>query len=366
MKIPFPKYEAEVVEEIEAYLDMDYQTEITQRAEHPSDGLVYLFARGFAASDREGTRNPSNYARAMIQPIPDGAFSGSGVRVTPCQCDRFDQSWNCELHPPIDWDPVRRRWKRPCTGDRERCNCDPCYERRQRAQEQSNGYTDMGTDGLRPPQGLIDSYLQQLRAIQENTRPETVLRIRPSDHSYEATVLRDNRSMQEAVMTEASREAARTGWPVRAQVLGRWARIHADGSLIFERTPGEMARGSFENTYGLVRSPGQIIAEERRRRETRCTCSVCCGGAEAVNPVRTIDLSSVPEALMGPSREIWASRLEALQDATLTVNLEGTFDPSVLAALRAPRTLEIESETEQGAGPLAIEVEPGDGSAPAP
>lgn len=230
MKIPFPKYEAEVVEEIEAYLDMDYQTEITDRSD-PSDGLMYLFARGFAASDREGTRNPSNYARPMIQPIPDGAFSGSGVRVTPCQCDRFDRSWNCELHPPIDWDPVRRRWKRPCTGDRERCNCDPCHERRQRA----------------------------LRAV-------------------------------------SRRDGARH---LRA--------VHRPGAL-----------------------PGHIIAEERRLRET------------------------------------WASRLEALQDATLTVNLEGTFDPSVLAALQAPRTLEIESETEQGAGPLAIEVEPGDGSTPAP
>jgi hypothetical protein len=87
------------------------------------------------------------------------------------------------------------------------------------------------------------------------------------------------------------------------------------------------ARAAARVSSGLVRSTGHIIAEERRLRET------------------------------------WASRLEALQDATLTVNLEGTFDPSVLTAAR---TLEIESETEQGAGPLAIEVEPSDGSTPAP
>lgn len=85
-------------------------------------GLAHLYAAG---------RVRKSYPRPMFQVIPDGAFSGGGSSVTPCQCDRFDQSWNCELHPERAWDPERERWKPPCTGDRTRCECDSCHERRQ-------------------------------------------------------------------------------------------------------------------------------------------------------------------------------------------------------------------------------------------
>lgn len=165
MKIPFPKYEAEIVAEIEAYLDQDYQTEITEESEHQADGLKYTFARGFSASGVAGTRNVSNYARPMIQPIDDGAFSGSAVPGTTCgPCGDFSRSWACAEHPQIDWDTERRQWKRPCTGDRSRCGCDPCHERRERAAERSSGYVSMGTDGLRPPERIYDQLVERFGA----------------------------------------------------------------------------------------------------------------------------------------------------------------------------------------------------------
>ena len=296
-KIPKPAYDAKLVAAIEEYLDQDYLTETETETEQEAGGLKYTHARG---------RARKSYPRPMFEIILDTSFSAQPVNVTPCQCDRFDRSWNCPAHPEIEWDTVRRRWKRPCTGNQAYCQCDPCRERR------TTVYTDTGSWA---PQGLIDSYR---RMMEVGPRPVSVLHIRDSDRSYEATVLRDNREMQQSVMAEASREAARTGWPVRGQVLGRWARIHADGRIIFEQRPEEMIRyvgSSRENSQGLVRSPGQIIAEHRDH-----------GG----DPNRW-----VPD---------------------VTVQLEGTW-----VGETGPRTLEIDCETEQGAGPLQIEVEPNDG-----
>lgn len=116
MRIPFPKYEAEVVAEIEAYLDMDYQTEITHEEEHEALGVKYTWARGHNPNGRPDlvTRNENNYARPMFQLITQGAFSGGGPSVTPCMaCDRFDRSWACTEHTEIPWDSEKRRWIRP-------------------------------------------------------------------------------------------------------------------------------------------------------------------------------------------------------------------------------------------------------------
>ena len=332
-KTPKPAYDAEVVAKIEGYLDQDYLTEIVQEEEHPDDGIQYLYAKG---------RDKKSYPRPMFEIISNAAFSGTGPSVTPCQCDRFDQSWNCPEHPEVDWDDERKCWKRP-------------------------------------PQGLIDSYRRSMELSPDGSlrfapRPvEPPLTIRDSDHSYEATVLRDNRSMQEAVLNQARAEALGSGWPVRGQVLGRWARIHQDGSIIFEQTPGEMARGIFENTSGLVRTPGEIIADSIRhmddpnrnrpgyryafaRDRWEPDIDDALGdfhvGAETYTGIDISNLTTVPDELLWPNR--WTT--------------EGAFDPSVLAAalgvsdaaLRAPRILEIDCETEQGAGPLAIEVEPND------
>lgn len=115
MKIPFPEYDAKLVAEIEAYLDMHYQTEIEFVEEH-DNGLATLRACGFHPNMRNdlATRNPHNHARPMIQVIADGAFSGTLRPVKPCEaCDRFDRSWNCPEHPAIPWDRKTRRWVRP-------------------------------------------------------------------------------------------------------------------------------------------------------------------------------------------------------------------------------------------------------------
>lgn len=120
MKIPFPKYEAEVVEEIEAYLDMHYQTEIVQEGEDRL-GLKYLLARGFrpAGDGRPGTRRMNNYARPMFDVISDGGgLSGAAQPVTPCQCYRFDQSWACSEHPEDRPDGWEARSSQPTAYDR--------------------------------------------------------------------------------------------------------------------------------------------------------------------------------------------------------------------------------------------------------
>lgn len=135
MRIPFPKYEAEVVAEIEAYLDMDYQTEITHEEEHEALGVKYTWARGHNPNGRPDlvTRNENNYARPMFQLITQGAFSGGGPSVTPCMaCDRFDRSWACSEHTEVPWDSEKRRWIRPGR--------------------------EVQPEGYAPPLGLIEAY----------------------------------------------------------------------------------------------------------------------------------------------------------------------------------------------------------------
>jgi hypothetical protein len=114
MKIPFPKYEAEVVAEIEAYLDMHYQTEIINTRE-VYDELVITFARGHRADNsRSGTRNHNNYARPMFETMELGVHSAMTVSVSPCiACDRFDRSWNCAQHGEVPWDSKRKAWLTP-------------------------------------------------------------------------------------------------------------------------------------------------------------------------------------------------------------------------------------------------------------
>lgn len=117
MKIPFPKYEAEVVEEIESYLDMHYQTEIVAECED-GYGLKYSSARGSrpARDGRPGTRRANNYARPMFSVIWHQSFSGAAQSMNPCQCYRFDRSWDCDEHPEVTWDTRRRCWVRPGTA----------------------------------------------------------------------------------------------------------------------------------------------------------------------------------------------------------------------------------------------------------
>lgn len=384
-KIPRPTYDAEVVAKIEEFLDQNYTTEVEYTEKYPDDGIEYTYARG---------RARKSYPRPMFQIIPRDAFSGSGHSVTPCQCDRFDRSWNCELHPEISWDPKRRRWDRPCTGDRTRCDCTPCYERRQRAQERSSGYTDMGSDGLRPPQGLydrlVDMYARPLPDPAESPYRRVVgagrctcsmcqppvhtcavpgrgdCRACRDDTSYEATVIRENRALRESLMEYARREALTSGWPVEGLVLGRQARVYQDGRIEFQdrrgstnvdriRYVGDPNEGrpgyhydaltdrwlrDTSDPLGDFRAGGEVGAEERLAAEWERQ-----NGIPLADALRQIN--RVPPEL-GPTSRDWLAN--------------GLADAIFPADYRQPFTLEIESETEQGSGPLAIEVEPGSGS----
>lgn len=117
MKLTFPEFDAALVEEIEAFLDQPYQTEITNTEEHEDLGITYTRARGSTPTGRPGTRGVDSYARPMFQLIQDRAFSGSGPRGTLCQCGDFAYSWNCPEHDELPWDSKARRWIRPQADD---------------------------------------------------------------------------------------------------------------------------------------------------------------------------------------------------------------------------------------------------------
>jgi hypothetical protein len=116
LKLPFPKYEAETVAEIEAYLDMHYQTEIveTEQMGPEAHGLKATYARGHTPNGQDHTRNVNNYARPMFQVLPRDAFSCGAIVVTPCRaCDDFSRSWACEEHHELPWDAEKGRFQRP-------------------------------------------------------------------------------------------------------------------------------------------------------------------------------------------------------------------------------------------------------------
>jgi hypothetical protein len=93
----------------------------TQSEDGPEAGLAYTFAYG---------RHAKTYPRPMFQVIHDEAFSGfRGISGTPCSCGDFSRTVTCPDHPELPWDPARRRWIRPCTGD-EVCECDTCRQAR--------------------------------------------------------------------------------------------------------------------------------------------------------------------------------------------------------------------------------------------
>ena len=120
MKFPFPRYDAETVEAIEEHLDQQNLTEIVGATPMAGEGLVTVWVRG------NGTKS---YSRPMIQVLGNEQFSGRPAAiqtpVTPCQCYRFDRSWDCPDHPPIPWNTKERRWERPCTGA-DGCGCPSC------------------------------------------------------------------------------------------------------------------------------------------------------------------------------------------------------------------------------------------------
>lgn len=118
MKLKPPVFDRALVEEIEAWLDQAYQTEIfqTDTMGPLDDGLMVTFARGAeSASGPVGVRRPGNHARPMFQLIPDQAYSGTPTRpANPCpDCYDFSRSWNCEYHPERSYDTKTHAWGRP-------------------------------------------------------------------------------------------------------------------------------------------------------------------------------------------------------------------------------------------------------------
>lgn len=110
MKIPFPKYDEELVLEIEEHLLQGLNTDIKDEMEYHSNsdmaGLKVMFARGHSGV----------FQRPMFQVVNDnpvdeegGAAGSLGVA---CQCGDFSRSWNCPDHHELEWDWVFRTWKR--------------------------------------------------------------------------------------------------------------------------------------------------------------------------------------------------------------------------------------------------------------
>lgn len=124
------------------------------------DGLAYTSAYGKLG--REFSRPMFQVLEIFASPTWVG-----GRNITPCQCDRFDQTWNCPDHPEIPWDPKRRRWMKPCTGEQTGCECDPCHERR------LTYYTGRFAAGVREreprgfglPAGLYDHFVRAVAEV---------------------------------------------------------------------------------------------------------------------------------------------------------------------------------------------------------
>lgn len=120
VKLTFPVFDPDLVEEIETYLDQHYQCEVIDTIPYkPVDGVV-LRARGLAPDGRNNlnTRNENNYSRPMIQVLDDNSHgnllaSHKARAHGTCQCYRFDQSWNCPEHPEVPWDPEWRQFVPP-------------------------------------------------------------------------------------------------------------------------------------------------------------------------------------------------------------------------------------------------------------
>lgn len=96
----------DLVEYLEQYFDMHYQTEIVETAHmdyEKGDGIVELTARGGVKARVSGS-----YPRPMFQvlPVPVRHITPApSFRQVPCvDCGNFARSWNCEAH--TYWTPV--------------------------------------------------------------------------------------------------------------------------------------------------------------------------------------------------------------------------------------------------------------------
>ena len=110
-KTPPPTFDAELVERIEDYLELDRWTT-----------PIYSDVRN-KGTDYEVTctlyagREKKSYPRPMFDLLhPTLSFSGSAARysdITPCDCYQFQYSPRCTDHPELPWDDTARSWERP-------------------------------------------------------------------------------------------------------------------------------------------------------------------------------------------------------------------------------------------------------------
>ena len=292
--------------------DTEGATEISDVAPLGAENTPWHSINNVRALGYYSAKRTGHYPRRMFD-VFDLEVSSSNMisYADPCPgCQDFSRSWACIEHPEVAWNTKRRVWERHIE-DRTRCSCTPCTERRERAAEASSGYTDMGTDGLRPPQGLYDRLIEmfggplpqeayQRQAAMYFTAPRDPNQGRPGYHYHFPT--------------------------------DRWV-PDTDDALGDFRDGGEVGAGFFQGRPVTV---NEVSADERMAAEWERQ-----NGIPLADVLRQID--RVPPEL-GPTRRTF---LGALPNFTMT--LTGTF------------TLEIDGETIQGAGPVAIEVEPTDG-----
>lgn len=296
MKITFPKYEEALVEEIEVYLDMHYQTEISDVQEDSELGIQYTFARGLVPQHGAGTRNENNYARPMFQLIVDQAFSGAGPRVeVPCQCYRFDQSWHCEQHEELDWDDKARRFVTPGT----------------RAVP-----ADLAPSMIQD--ALMESYRGAMRALQEESARSFWSSSRVPTEAHEERIRQAQAERQQIRYVESPASRALRGEPEQ--------RIHLAEADSCRCDQGD--RNCHREGYRFDFAADRWVV------------------AGTVRGIPLADLVAVPEGLM---REDGRSRLDALPTGTMRVAFDGS-GPAVTY-------VEINGESVQGVESVRIEVE---------
>lgn len=238
-------------------------TEICNEA--PLDfGMTRIIALGWYGAKRSG-----HYPRRMFDIFELEASSSSAVAYPkPCpDCLDFSRTWACTEHPEIPWDTERRVWVRPGTPIWYELHPE---DRPAEPEPQPTAYTDMGTDGLRLPEGLYDRMIEMFG----QPLPSSGFTVRQAD--------------QEAYRRQAA---------------------------LYFRAGGERGAGFFrgrEVSFDEVSADERLAAEWERQNGIPLADAVRAMG-DGVNP---FDL--------GPTRRTYIDRLLGdLPDASIT--LTGTF-----------------------------------------
>lgn len=117
MKLPFPRFDAELVHSIEDHLDMAFDTEIVGSTPGNEEGLVNFQTRGRYEAGR------SQYVRPMFQ-VLSLTQHGFPTRIDlPCAvCYDFSRTADCADHPDqgipyqLKAKPAPGRYTQPAVG----------------------------------------------------------------------------------------------------------------------------------------------------------------------------------------------------------------------------------------------------------